>query len=104
MYVRHTKKGKRIVELQCSLGLLSVSDAAAFLKGEGQDTHGREPFRHPAIEAVECLLGGAHQYFTHHKALSNLATQYGLPEVVRWHPKNVSFNNVNGWVFVRRSL
>lgn len=83
-------KGKRIVELQCSLGLLSVSDATAFLKGKDQDTHGREPFRHPAIETVECLLGGAHQYFTHHKALSNLATQYGLPEVVRWHPKNVS--------------
>ncbi|KAL6243555.1 hypothetical protein RBB50_009548 [Rhinocladiella similis] len=80
--------GKRIVELQCSLGLLSVSDATAFLKGKDQDTHGREPFRHPAIETVECLLGGAHQYFTHHKALSNLATQYGLPEVVRWHPKN----------------
>jgi len=79
--------GKRIVELQCSLGLLSVSDSAYFLKSGDQDPHDRKPFRHPAIEAVECLSGGAHDYFTHHKTISNLATQYGLPEVVRWHPR-----------------
>ncbi|KIV86067.1 hypothetical protein PV11_01706 [Exophiala sideris] len=80
--------GKRIIELQCCLGLLSVSDSETFLKGKDQDPHGRVPFRHPAIESVECLLGGAHEWFTNHKQLSNLATQYGLPEVVRWHPKN----------------
>ncbi|KAK5043680.1 hypothetical protein LTR13_000034 [Exophiala sideris] len=81
-------QGKRILELQCCLGLLSVSDSETFLKGKDQDPHGRVPFRHPAIESVECLLGGAHEWFTNHKQLSNLATQYGLPEVVRWHPKN----------------
>lgn len=86
----NNQTGKRIIELQCSLGLLSVSDSAFFLKGKDQDPHGRQPFRHPAIESVECLLGGAHQWFTHHKQLSNLATQHGLPEVVRWHPKDVS--------------
>ena len=83
-------QGKRILELQCCLGLLSVSDSETFLKGKDQDPHGRDPFRHPAIESVECLLGGAHEWFTNHKQLSNLATQYGLPEVVRWHPKDVS--------------
>jgi large subunit ribosomal protein L15 len=84
------KTGKRILELQCSLGLLSVSSASSFLKGRDKDPHGREPFRHPAIESAECLLGGAHEWYTHHKQLSNLATQYGLPEVVRWYPKDVS--------------
>ncbi len=95
-------KGKRIVELQCSLGLLSVSDSTYFLRSGDQDPHDRKPFRHPAIEAVECLSGGAHDYFTHHKAISNLATQYGLPEVVRWHPRFVSrlFCSCNGTVQV----
>ncbi|EXJ91802.1 hypothetical protein A1O3_00352 [Capronia epimyces CBS 606.96] len=80
--------GKRILELQCSLGLLSVTDAAIFLKDKEKDPHGREPFRHPAIESAECLLGGAHEWFTNHKQLANLAIQYGLPEVIRWHPKD----------------
>lgn len=85
--------GKRILELQCSLGLLSVSDSSNFLKGFYDDPSGREPFRHPATEAAECLLGGAHAWFTHHKGLASLAEQYGLPEVVRWHPKDVGLEN-----------
>ncbi|KIX09720.1 uncharacterized protein Z518_00801 [Rhinocladiella mackenziei CBS 650.93] len=80
--------GKRILELQCSLGLLSVSDSTPYLKDKDRDPHGRQPFRHPATESVECLLGGAHDWFVHHKQLANLAGQYGLPEVVRWHPKD----------------
>jgi len=88
--------GKRILELQCSLGLLSVSSASSFLKGRDKDPHGREPFRHPAIESVECLLGGAHEWYTHHKQLSNLATQYGLPEVVRWYPKDAERLQASG--------
>ncbi|OAP65726.1 hypothetical protein AYL99_01698 [Fonsecaea erecta] len=49
--------GKRILELQCSLGLISVADASRYLKSEEQDPYGRQPFRHPATESVECLLG-----------------------------------------------
>lgn len=84
--------GKRILELQCSLGLLSVSNPSNFLKGRDKDPHGREPFQHPAIESVECLLGGSHTYLTHHKSLANLAAQYGIPEVVRWRPRDVSLS------------
>ncbi|EXJ60721.1 hypothetical protein A1O7_04874 [Cladophialophora yegresii CBS 114405] len=80
--------GKRILELQCSLGLISVADPSRYQRAEDQDPHGREPFRHPAIESVECLLGSAHHWFTSHKQLANLAEQYGLPEVVRWHPRD----------------
>lgn len=82
--------GKRVLELQCSLGLISVADTSHYHKAEYEDPHGREPFRHPAIESVECLLGSAHHWFTSHKQLANLAEQYGLPEVVRWHPRDVS--------------
>ncbi|OAL33127.1 hypothetical protein AYO20_07609 [Fonsecaea nubica] len=80
--------GKRILELQCSLGLISVADASRYPKSQEQDPYGRQPFRHPATESVECLLGGAHHWFTSHKQLSTLAEQYGLPEVVRWHPRD----------------
>ncbi|KIX07456.1 uncharacterized protein Z518_02109 [Rhinocladiella mackenziei CBS 650.93] len=71
-------------------GSPSVSESAFFLVGGDREPWGHQPFRHPATEAVEGLLGGVHQYFTHHKALSDLAVQYGIPEVVRWHPRFVS--------------
>jgi len=77
------------VELQTSLVLLSTSDSARYLQG-GEDPHGREPYRHPAIDAVECLSGNARSWFTHHKQISHLSSQYGIPEVMRWQPKNVS--------------
>ncbi|KIW92484.1 uncharacterized protein Z519_06331 [Cladophialophora bantiana CBS 173.52] len=80
--------GKRILELQCSLGLISVADASRYPKSKELDPYGRQPFGHPATESVECLLGGAHHWFTSHKQLSTLAEQYGLPEVVRWHPRD----------------
>ena len=83
------RTGKRILELQCSLGLISVADTSHYHRTEDEDPYGRRPFRHPAIESVECLLGGSHHWFTSHKQLANLAEQYGLPEVVRWHPRDV---------------
>lgn len=82
--------GMRILELQTSLALLTVSDSSRYLKEKDQDELKREAFRHPAINSVECLLGGARTHFTSHKQLSELGTGYGLPEVVRWKPKNVS--------------
>jgi len=81
--------GKRILELQCSLGLLTTVESSYFLKDNDRDPHGREPFRHPATESIECLSGGAHDWFTHHKQLSNLAARYGIPGIVRWVPKDV---------------
>jgi large subunit ribosomal protein L15 len=60
------------------------------MKDKQHDPHGREPFRHPATESVEVLSGGARNWFTHHTQLASIAQQYGIPDVVRWHPKNVS--------------
>ncbi|RVX72786.1 hypothetical protein B0A52_03139 [Exophiala mesophila] len=80
--------GKRILELQCSLGLLSMTDDAKFyLKDAQHDPFGREHFKHPATNAVEVISGGSRQHFTHYKYLASVAKQYGIPEVVRWHPK-----------------
>jgi large subunit ribosomal protein L15 len=80
--------GKRIVDLQTTLGLLTGSTSSRYLKGT-KDPFGRQPFEHPALEGIECLNGGARDYFTHHKQLSILAQQYGLQDVVRWVPKKV---------------
>lgn len=78
--------GKRIVELQTSLGLLSVSESSSTIAGD--DIYGREPFSHPAVDAVECLSEETRASFTHHKRISKIAEQYGLPAVMRWVPKN----------------
>jgi hypothetical protein len=82
--------GKRILELQCSLGLISVADAKEYRRRANEDPFQREPFRHPATESVDCLLGDAHFRLTNHKKLASLAEKYGLPEIVRWHPRDVS--------------
>jgi large subunit ribosomal protein L15 len=81
--------GKRILELQCSLGLISVADASKYSASDDPYEGHRQPFRHPATESVEVLLGGAHNWFTSPKQLASLAEQYGLPAVVRWHPRDV---------------
>jgi large subunit ribosomal protein L15 len=80
--------GKRIVDLQTTLGLLTASTSSKYLK-DTKDSFGRQPFQHPALEGIECLSGGARDFFTHHKQLSTLAQQYGLQDVVRCVPKKV---------------
>jgi large subunit ribosomal protein L15 len=85
---RLASQGKRIVDLQTTLGLLTASTSARYLK-DTKDPFGRQPFEHPALKGIECLNGGARDFFTHHKQLSTLAQQYGLQDVVRWVPKKV---------------
>ncbi|KAK5937211.1 hypothetical protein PMZ80_010511 [Knufia obscura] len=80
--------GRQIVELQTSLGLLNNVDANGYMSNS-QDAYGRQPFHHPSIENVEVLNGGGKQFFLHHKQISGVAARYGLPEVVRWQPKDV---------------
>ena len=81
--------GKRVVDLQTTLALITSSNNARYLK-DYKDPYGREPFQHPALEGIECLYGGARDYFLHHKRMVELSQQYGLPDVVRWVPKKVS--------------
>ena len=80
--------GKRIVDLQTTLGLLTASTSSRYLK-DTKDPFGRQPFEHPALQGIECLNGGARDFFTHHKHLSALAQQYGIQDVMRWVPKKV---------------
>lgn len=84
------RTGRRIVELQTSLGMLTAADAADYVK-ETPDPYGRQPFFHPATQKVEVLNGGGKAFFLHHKQMSVVAETYDLPGVVRWQPKNVSY-------------
>jgi large subunit ribosomal protein L15 len=81
--------GKRILELQTSLALLSTGKSIN--KDIPLDPYARfrRPFQHPSLDGAEALLGGAASYFLHHKAISALAVGYGIPEIVRWWPKMV---------------
>jgi large subunit ribosomal protein L15 len=90
--------GKRIVDLQTTLALLTASTSVRHLK-DTKDPFGRQPFEHPALEQIECLNGGARDVYTHHKQLSTLAQRYGLQDVVRWVPKKVrSLCQTNGLI------
>lgn len=81
--------GRQIVELQTSLGLLTAADTNNYVSAR-EDAYGRQAFRHPATETVGVLNGGGKQFFMHHKQMSKVAKGYGLHEVVRWQPRDVS--------------
>ena len=81
--------GKRILELQTSLALLSTGKRINNDIPPDPHARFRKPFQHPSLDGVEALLGGAAAYFLHHKAISTLAAGYGIPEIVRWWPKKV---------------
>lgn len=80
--------GRQIVELQTSLGLLTAADTNSYTS-RSEDAYGRQAFQHPATDNVEVLNAGGKQFFLHHRQMSGIAARYGLPEVVRWQPKDV---------------
>jgi len=82
------RAGRQIVELQTSLGLLTAADTNSYTS-RSEDVYGRQAFHHPATENVEVLNAGGKQFFLHHRQMSGIAARYGLPEVVRWQPKDV---------------
>ena len=76
--------GKQIVHLQGSLALLEGSPSKS-----PRDPYGRRPFDHPALDGAEILSNGTRGELLDKKAVAELAAQYGLPQVLRWLPKNV---------------
>ncbi|EME43674.1 hypothetical protein DOTSEDRAFT_54426 [Dothistroma septosporum NZE10] len=75
--------GKRILDLQCSLGLLSMPAA----EGEGMEKDGRDVFKHRALEGVENITPFAKHQVLDPSRLASLANQYGIDRVVRWKPR-----------------
>ncbi|KAK5088265.1 hypothetical protein LTR05_002482 [Lithohypha guttulata] len=80
--------GRQILELQTSLAVLTAADVTNQVNNN-VDPFGRLAFHHPATANVGVLNGGAKEFYMHHKQMSGVASRYGLPEVVRWQPKDV---------------
>jgi large subunit ribosomal protein L15 len=78
--------GKRIVDLQTSLALLSQQGHAA---PAPQDAHGRTPFLHPALESLTQLTPESREAATKKSTIANLADKFGMMSVLRWRPRNV---------------
>ncbi|KAI4124601.1 MAG: hypothetical protein LQ338_004720 [Usnochroma carphineum] len=79
--------GKRIVELQASLHMIAAS--AAVPETTVPDQWGREPFRHPVLAGLAGLTKERKQAVLDKKRVAQLASKYGLTEVLRWKPKLV---------------
>ncbi|KAJ9653350.1 hypothetical protein H2198_007439 [Neophaeococcomyces mojaviensis] len=91
--------GKRILELQCSLGLLTAAEGEVLAKAAEAvrpDEYGRQPFTHPALANVEVLSGRGKEYFLDVKQIAAVAGMYGIPEVVRWQPRDVNDLTTSG--------
>ncbi|KAF2455607.1 RNase III domain protein [Lineolata rhizophorae] len=83
--------GKRIVDLQTSLALLSAPkpDVAVV-----HDPYHRQQFNHPALQGLPNLSSDAKAEVTHKTRLARLAESKGLRRVLRWQPRNV--DNLQG--------
>ena len=77
--------GKRIVELQASLGLLLKPPSSL----PSKDPYGRNPFKHTALEGLGALDSATKDELTHPKQVARAARSYGIEEVVRWTPRRV---------------
>lgn len=88
--------GKRIVELQTSLALLSAPQEGGASSAHLADEHGRIPFEHAAYTGLENLTDAARSQAVDKQRLSRLAHRYGMGSVMRWKPKKVrSFPSTN---------
>ncbi|KAI5365173.1 Putative 54S ribosomal protein L15 [Septoria linicola] len=75
--------GKRILDLQTSLALLSAPSPTSSPPGPAS-----EVFQHTALENLENISQFNKASTLHKSRLSALASQYGLDRVVRWKPRN----------------
>lgn len=80
--------GKRIVQLQASLALAQSTGAAATPVAE--DTYGRKPFAHPALDGLKNLSADTKAFLTSKEKLAELAQKYEMQKVLRWAPRHVS--------------
>jgi len=88
------RAGRRIVELQTSLALISSPQPTTQWPRDSNgtpvpDDFGRKPYLHPALNGLQGLTEGARETVLSKQRLSQLAERYGLDKVTRWTPKRV---------------
>jgi large subunit ribosomal protein L15 len=84
--------GKRILFLQGTFALLH-SPISTATQTAIPDPHGRTPFEHPALEGLPNLTSIPISEVLTKQRLGQLATSYGIAEVTRWKPRNVSIRS-----------
>ncbi|KAI9712325.1 MAG: hypothetical protein M1820_001538 [Bogoriella megaspora] len=81
--------GKRVVDLQTSLALLNAPKPQSEVDQIPEpDNFGRTLFQHRSLENLEQLTESAKAETLDKSRLAQLANSYGLPQVIRWKPKN----------------
>lgn len=96
--------GKRILELQTSLALLSQPISPP--QAESEDHYGRIPFQHPDLRNLSELTSEAKKRTLDIKRIGEVAANFGLLGVLRWKPKNVqsSFCSIRGIIRIYKKL
>ncbi|KAF7884935.1 hypothetical protein EAF00_010753 [Botryotinia globosa] len=82
--------GRRILNLQTSLVLLQSPVATKTQlpqETDGQGTEVEEPFSHPALDGLPNLTNVKVDDILSKERLANLATQIGMPDIIRWEPR-----------------
>jgi large subunit ribosomal protein L15 len=83
------KPGKRILELQGNFALLH-SPRTVTSQIANPDPYERTPFQHPALEGLQNLTSILLSELLTKDRLGHLASSYGISQVTRWKPRNVS--------------
>lgn len=81
------------MNLQTSLVLLQSPIATKTQlpqETDGQGTEVEEPFSHPALDGLPNLTNVKVDDILSKERLANLATQMGMPDIIRWEPRMVS--------------
>ena len=84
-----------MIDLQTSLALLNASNPEIPPDQPPKlDEFGRTPFQHRSLSRLDNLTESAKATELDKSRLANLGKSYGLANVIRWKPKNVSFRPV----------
>ena len=89
--------GRRILNLQTTLALLH-SPVATQTQSLPDSQNKSQEFAHPALGGLANLGDVQITNILTKKRLASLATQIGMPEIMRWKPRDVR------WVFKNRHL
>lgn len=89
------------MNLQTSLALLQSPVATKTQlpqETDGQGTEVEVPFSHPALDGLPNLTNVKVDDILSKERLANLGTQMGMPDIIRWEPRMVS------WSLILRSV
>lgn len=85
--------GRHILTFETTRSILISNQKGGRVDDDGFN---REPFQHPALANVDKLTARQPQVLIHKNKLGKLATDVGLPEVIRWKPRKTQILQLSG--------